>query len=193
MSIFDLKFKDMLSTELLQDLLERTQENKSKAERFKTLPLDTLNWKYAPNSWSILECLEHLNRYGDYYIPEIEKRIASSQHRPTPIFKSGWLGNYFARTMLPREKLNKMKTFTAMDPIGSKLDMDTLKKFIDQQQAIANLLHKSKEVDLIKTKTGISISKWIKLRLGDTFRVVIYHNQRHMAQAQKVLKMANGQ
>ncbi|MEZ4969481.1 MAG: DinB family protein [Flavobacteriaceae bacterium] len=183
----------MLSTELLQDLLERTQENKSKAERFKTLPLDTLNWKYAPNSWSILECLEHLNRYGDYYIPEIEKRITSSQHRPTPIFKSGWLGNYFARTMLPREKLNKMKTFTAMDPIGSKLDMDTVKKFIDQQQAIANLLNKSKEVDLIKTKTGISISKWIKLRLGDTFRVVIYHNQRHMAQAQKVLKMANGQ
>jgi hypothetical protein len=90
--------------------------------------------------------------------------------------------------MLPREKLNKMKTFKSMNPVGSELNMDTLKKFLSQQQAILNLLDKSKAVDLNKTKTGISISKWIKLRLGDTFRVVIYHNQRHIVQAERVLK-----
>ena len=162
----------MLSKDLLQDLLERTQENKNKAEGFTHLPLDILNWKSSPDSWSILECLEHLNRYGDFYIPEIEKRITTSQQRPAETFKSGWLGDYFAKTMLPRKKLNKMKTF------------------LNQQQAILNLLDKSKEVDLTNTKTGISISKWIKLRLGDTFRVVIYHNQRHMAQAERVLKEA---
>jgi hypothetical protein len=181
----------MLSKDLLQDLLERTQENKNKAEGFTHLPLEILNWKSSPDSWSILECLEHLNRYGDYYIPEIEKRITTSQQRPAENFKSGWLGDYFAKTMLPREKLNKMKTFKSMDPVGSKLNMDTLKKFLNQQQAILNLLDKSKEVDLTNTKTGISISKWIKLRLGDTFRVVIYHNQRHMAQAERVLKEAS--
>ncbi|MBU2906930.1 DinB family protein [Arenibacter algicola] len=180
----------MLSKDLLQDLLERTQENKNKAEGLKTLPSETLNWKSSPDSWSILECLEHLNRYGDFYIPEIEKRMASSQQRPAENFKSGWLGNYFAKTMLPQKKLNKMKTFKSMDPIGSTLDKEVLTKFISQQQALINLLNKSKEVDLTKTKTGISISKWIKLRLGDTFRVVIYHNQRHMAQAERVLKEA---
>lgn len=181
----------MLSKDLLQDLLDRTQEIKHKAEGFKTLPLETLDWKSSPDSWSILECLEHLNRYGDYYIPEIENRIATSQHRSAENFKSGWLGDYFAKTMLPREKLNKMKTFTSMNPVGSKQNMDTLKTFLNQQQAILNLLDKSKEVDLNKTKTGISISKWIKLRLGDTFRVVIYHNQRHMAQAERILKEAS--
>ncbi|RXM56703.1 hypothetical protein BOQ60_25350, partial [Chryseobacterium sp. CH1] len=31
-------------------------------------------------------------------------------------------------------------------------------------------------IDLEKTKTSISISKLIKLKLGDTFRFVIYHN-----------------
>ena len=180
----------MLSKDLLQDLLERTQENKNKAEGFTSLPLETLNWKSSPYSWSILECLEHLNWYGDYYIPEIEKRITSSQHKPTEIFKSGWLGNYFARTMLPKEKLNKMKAFKSMDPIGSNLNKDAIKKFLGQQHALVNLLNKSKEIDLTRTKTGISISKWIKLRLGDTFRVVIYHNQRHLVQAERVLKEA---
>ena len=187
---FAIKNKAMLSKNLLQDLLERTQEIKHKAEGFKTLPLETLNWKSSPDSWSILECLEHLNRYGDYYIPEIEKRITASQYRPAEIFKSGWLGNYFANAMLPKEKLNKMKTFTSMNPKGSRLDKAVITKFIAQQQDLINVLKLASRADLTKTKTGISISKWIKLRVGDTLRVVIYHNQRHMAQAEKVLKEA---
>lgn len=180
----------MLSKNLLQDLLERTQEIKHKAEGFKTLPLETLNWKSSPDSWSILECLEHLNRYGDYYIPEIEKRITASQYRPAEIFKSGWLGNYFANAMLPKEKLNKMKTFSSMNPKGSSLDKAVITKFFAQQQDLIIVLKLASQADLTKTKTGISISKWIKLRVGDTLRVVIYHNQRHMAQAEKVLKEA---
>ncbi len=56
---------------------------------------------------------------------------------------------------------------------------------------LLDVLDMSKKVNLTKTKTGISISKWLKLRLGDTFRVVIYHNQRHILQAKKVLKEVN--
>ena len=178
----------MRSKDLLEDLLQRTHENANKAKNFASLPLETLNWKSSPDSWSILECLEHLNRYGDYYIPEIEKRIASSQHRPSESFKSGWLGNYFANTMLPKERQSKMKTFKSMNPNGSNLKVSTVSKFIAQQQALIGLLNKSQAIDLTKTTTGISISKWIKLRLGDTFRVVIYHNQRHIVQAERVLK-----
>ena len=42
-----------------------------------------------------------------------------------------------------------------------------------------------------KTKTAISISKLIKLRLGDTFRVLIYHNERHIKQAERAIKEAS--
>jgi len=79
-----------------------------------------------------------------------------------------------------------------MNPIGSSLDKGVLNKFITQQQALINTLKLASRADPTKTKTGISISKWIKLRLGDTFRVVIYHNQRHMTQAERVLKEAGG-
>ncbi|WP_192877629.1 MULTISPECIES: DinB family protein [Arenibacter] len=181
---------EIASKDLLEDLLERSQEYKAKAEQFKTLPLETLNWKASPESWSILECLEHLNRYGDFYIPEIEKQLKASRHRPSEKFKSGWLGNYFANTMLPKEKLNKMKTFSNMNPMGSSLDKTVLITFIAQQQGLINVLKLASRADLVKTETAISISKWIKLRLGDTFRVVIYHNQRHLVQAERVLKEA---
>lgn len=46
----------------------------------------------------------------------------------------------------------------------------------------------AQQVSLNKTKTGISISTWIKLKLGDTFKVVIYHNKRHIVQALKALE-----
>lgn len=93
--------------------------------------------------------------------------------------------------MLPKEKLNKMKTIKSMNPVGSNLDKSVLDKFINQQKTLLELLKQAKKVNLTKTKTGISISKWIKLRLGDTFRVVIYHNLRHMIQAEKVVKEAS--
>jgi hypothetical protein len=50
-----------------------------------------------------------------------------------------------------------------------------------------NLLEQGKKVDLTRTRTSISISSLIKLRLGDTLRVVIYHNQRHLAQVRRIL------
>lgn len=177
----------IISEKLIQDLIERTRININQAEEFSLLPTEKLNFRAQKESWSILECFEHLNLYGDFYIPEIRKRIESSKTQPKENFKSSLLGNYFAESMLPKEKLNKMKTFKDKNPIGSKLDKSTIKRFISQQVKILNLLDKSREIDLNKTKTAISISKLIKLKIGDTFRVVVYHNERHLVQANKML------
>lgn len=149
-----------------------------------------LNPRPATGSWSALECMEHLNRYGNFYLPEIQRRIAQSPHPASAQFKSGWLGNYFAKSLLPKEKLNKMKTFSNMDPMGSELGREVLHTFIAQQEQTLALLQEAKNVDLSKTRTAISISSWIKLRLGDTFRVLIYHNQRHVVQAERALGLA---
>ena len=176
------------SDQLLNDLIDLTLKNMEEVEKFKPLSIETLNWRATPDSWSILECLEHLCLYGDFYIPEISNRIANTKQGENPVFKSGLLGNYFAKMMLPREKLNKMKTFKAMNPIGSNLNKSTLTRFITQQEQLIALLEQARKVDLNKTKTAISISKLIKLKLGDTFRVVIYHNKRHVIQANKIVR-----
>ncbi|MCK8521922.1 DinB family protein [Aquimarina sp. D1M17] len=176
--------------ELLQKLLEITRENLNSAEHLKTQTIDTLNWREHETSWSVLECIEHLNRYGDFYIPEITTKIKSATHQNSPIFKSNWLGKYFSKSVSYKEDLNKMKTFTSMNPLHSKLDIQTLDKFINQQHQIIELLDSAKSVNLDKTKTAISISKYVKLRLGDTFSVVIYHNERHIKQAERALAMA---
>ena len=175
--------------ELIEDLIERTKNNLNEAQKMSSYNLEQLNWKASTESWSVLECLEHLNRYGDFYLPEINTRIKNSSISVSDsTFKSGWLGNYFAQSMLPKEKLNKMKTFKSMNPAGSQLDKTVIKKFMDQQKEMLDLLNMARRYNLNKIKTSISISKWIKLKLGDTFRVVIYHNDRHILHAQNVIK-----
>lgn len=172
---------------LIEDLIERTKGVLNSAEQYSQLSIEELNYKANSESWSILECIEHLNLYGDFYLPEIENKIAESKTKPTTDFKSGLLGNYFAKSMLPKEKLNKMKTFKDKNPVGSDLNISSLERFIIQQKQLLDILNKARQVNLNKVKTGITIASWIKLRLGDTFRVVIYHNQRHIVQANKIL------
>lgn len=74
-----------------------------------------------------------------------------------------------------------------MNPVNSKLTKEVLTVFLSQQQTMLKLLNQARSISLNKTKTSISISKLIKLKLGETFRVVIYHNQRHLVQALKAL------
>lgn len=181
----------MNSSTLLNELREITQTNIQEVNQLLELDLEQLNYKSSSESWSILECIEHLNRYGDFYIPEITQRIKHSNHGKSDSFKTGLLGDYFAKSMLPKEKLNKMKTFKSMNPNNSQLNAGVLDTFLNQQQQLLMILDQCEQVNLTKTKTSISISKLIKLRLGDTLRVVIYHNWRHVVQAKNVVEMVS--
>ncbi len=178
---------------LIDDLVQRTKDVINDTTALQQLTFYELNWKADANQWSILECIEHLNRYGRFYLPEVRQRLenARSVAADHP-FASGWLGDYFAKLMLPREQLNKMKTLPSMNPLGSNLDQSVLTIFQRQQKEWLDLLLEARTADLTRTKTAISISRFIKLRLGDTLRVVIYHNQRHLQQAQGVQAELDG-
>lgn len=173
--------------DLISDLIERTRKNLNKAQQLHEMDPEVLNFKKSPESWSALECLEHLNYYGDFYLPEIERRIRNSHTTANPVFKAGMLGNYFANMMLPGEQMKAMKTMKSANFNGSNLSKSTVEKFIEQQKKILKLLDAARKVSLNKTRTSISIIPVVKLKLGDTLRVVIYHNDRHLAQAQRAV------
>lgn len=184
---------EFIARELLNELSEITRSNIAAAERFKTKSDEELNLRRSNESWSILECLEHLNRYGNFYIPELRKCMKSKAHiQPQIRFRSGIMGNYFANSMKLKEGSGKMKTFKSMDPIHSVLSRGVLDHFIKQQTEMLELLDDARHYNLSRIKTGISITQLLRIKLGDTFRFVIYHNQRHVVQACKVLIPGTG-
>jgi hypothetical protein len=179
----------IVASQLLQSLIEQTQAHIHYVEQLKHIPIEKLNYKIADDSWSALACIEHLNRYGDFYLPEIQKQLAIHAQPTKPYFHSGILGNYFATSMLPKAKMRKMKTFKSMNPLHTKLNKDVLDKFLNQQAEFIHLLKVAQYKSIQDIKTSISISKWIKLRLGDTFRFVINHNTRHIEQIKNILSV----
>ncbi len=172
---------------LLNELTEMCNAHLQKTRQLKTLNDQALIRRSSQQSWNILECIEHLNRYGRYYLPEINSRLQNSDAQSSRLFKSGLLGNYFAMAMLPKPASKSMNTFKEMNPLGARLNRSVLQEFENQLLEMIEILQRSKSKNLNRIKTSISISKWIKLKLGDTLRVVIYHNERHLLQALKLV------
>ncbi|WP_276373473.1 DinB family protein [Chryseolinea sp. H1M3-3] len=173
---------------LVNDLLRRIENCTNKVKQFESLSLEQLRFK-AESQWSILECLEHLNLYGDFYLVEIEKQILASPYKAgSTKFKSGLIGNYFANLMEVKDgKIKKMKSPKDKNPSNTTLTTTTISRFLKQQERLVDLLNKCRAIDLTKTKTSISLTSFIKLRLGDTLRFYTYHIERHVLQAERVL------
>ncbi|WP_375560678.1 DinB family protein [Bernardetia sp. OM2101] len=194
----------MQASKLTQNLTEEIKMVIQKAHKLQDLSNDELNFRPNTESWTILECIEHLNRYSDFYLQEIEKRIdekmdknkstnnGKSKLSQDYIFKSGFLGNYSANSMLPNSKgkkagqINKMTTFKDKNPIHSGVDRGVLETFIEDQNEFIRLLVKSQYVDWNKTKVSLTLPL-LKFNLGDTFRFVINHEIRHFIQISVIL------
>lgn len=175
---------------LIEELLSLTEKSIRSVKTFKESGTGQLNFKQSKDQWSILECIEHLNLYGDFYLPEIQKQLLENKNSsPALTFKAGLIGNYFANLMKGSNgEIKKMKAPKDKNPLNSALTITTLDRFLKQQELLKTLLNSSRSVNLNKIKISISISKMIKLKLGDTFRFYVYHVDRHIIQAEKQLR-----
>jgi DinB superfamily len=177
---------------LLAELKAHTEKIIAETEsQFATLSAEDLHQREDPKRWSIAECLEHLCRYGDYYLPAIEKAIDQAKKlkkNAKAEFHPGFLGEYFAKSMLPQSRVvsNKMRTFNDKNPLGETISPNIVDRFLTQQRQTLQLLEEAEKVDLGAVRIPVTISMFIRLKLGDVLRFVVHHNLRHLQQAHNV-------
>lgn len=138
------------------------------------------------SGWSIAQCLEHLNGYGHYYYRVIREAMkhrndASEWYKPT------WLGNYFTKMLDPDSGTRKIKTFPKHNPPSTLDAQAVVAEFIRQQEDLLMLLREAKHKNLNAIRIPTTLSKWIRMNLGDTFRFLVAHNERHIRQAKRVI------
>ncbi|MBT1686111.1 DinB family protein [Dawidia soli] len=142
--------------------------------------------------WSIAQCLEHLNRYGHFYLPAIDRALERHEgQRDAPAFTSTWLGRYFTRMMQPETGTRKIKAMKAYAPPPDLDAHAIVAEFIHQQETLLTLLARARRADLTATRVPISIASFIRLRLGDVFAFLIAHDERHVQQALRNLPVAH--
>ncbi|MBP9214797.1 MAG: DinB family protein [Chitinophagaceae bacterium] len=182
------------SQQLLNQLQEQTEQFIAQAvSNWQVLSHKQFGYKQLPEKWSANQCLQHLNSYGTYYLPAIEKAITiakTKEQQNNNQFKSGWLGNYFTNLMQPKANgslSKKMQAPKNHQPTNNSDSNLSIAEFIDQQERLLLLLEQAKEVNLNSTKVPISISPFIKLKLGDVFMFLVAHNFRHVLQANSAI------
>lgn len=175
--------------ELLTTLRNDVRQMRSRTEEYNSLTDADLNRQPAPGKWSIAQVLEHLNSYNRYYLPEIEKSLTTKLPFDAQ-FKAGWFGNYFTNMMAPKASgiTNKMSAPKNHTP-AEKLDSSkVLSEFRQGQSRLIGLLSQAEQTNIGRLRVPISISRFIKLKLGDTFRFLIAHQQRHFVQIDNIFK-----
>ena len=165
----------------VQQIIETTEQ--------EVLNLDSkiVQWKENADSWSVLECYEHLNIYNRFYNDQLEKALAKSSLPQT--FKSGWLGNYFTKLIAPTNE-KPIKTMKHVDPKGSTLTFDVIEEFLGHQRKLLQLLNLAKSKNLNPRKVSVEFFKLLKIKIGDGFRFVVAHEQRHLQQVLRTKKTA---
>lgn len=172
---------------LLDQLEEKTELLLKEAILlFQNLKEEDLLCPSATGGWSIAQCLDHLNSYGHYYLPQIEKGLAKNNpYRST--FKSSWLGAYFIRIMDPKTSKSKYKAFNGHQPSPALDAHAVVAELIRQQEQLLLFLRQAQTTDLNAVRIPLSIMKGLRLKLGDVFQFIIAHNERHVVQAKRNL------
>ena len=174
---------EQLQSDVREILLQCTALQSSKTQDLSQEP--------QPGKWSVAQVLEHLNIYARYYIHAIENSLHRNQTGPSVNFTPGWLGNYFTNLMKPTEDKtikSKMKAPANAVPSAQPDAVAMLTEFINHQHHLLNLLQIARTANLDYNRIPISLTRLIKLKLGDTFRFFIAHEQRHFLQIQNTLK-----
>jgi uncharacterized damage-inducible protein DinB len=184
--------KKINSNQLLESLQEDVRHIILQASPLQHLQNVQLQQVPEPGKWSVAQVLEHLNIYSRYYIAAIEKKLHLNQTGPNEIFTPGWLGNYFTNLMQPKNGVitKKMKAPKNAIPSPQPNGIKMLEEFMAHQHHLLNLLQIAKKTNLDYIRIPISLTQLIKLKLGDTFRFVVAHEQRHFIQIKNILEIA---
>ncbi|SOD81445.1 DinB family protein [Spirosoma fluviale] len=174
------------------DLQQRLKTVLDTVEReFSTLTDEQLRWKPAPNKWSIVECLQHLNLAERFYIRNIQHKVDKlGLIQTVPIdqtLESDLVGKALLYIVDPQGKLK----FPAPGMIRprSAADLqpaDVIGQFLDLQTLLHSMLDKAVYIDWNREKLMTIFGNWLKINLGDALRMLVAHTERHLNQAMRV-------
>ncbi len=185
----------MTTIQLIEELTRITQANLDQIKKhFSHLNEEQKNWRSDENSWSISDIFAHLNEYANYYHPTFLAKIEKTKYTepkdvfvPSPLGRSAWKSMKLGNAQNVKRKFKSPKQYNPLlhPEIVKGNDIEN---FADTQRDMLTIIERASKVNLRKVKIPISISKIVRLRLGDALLFVVYHNERHLQQALNILK-----
>jgi hypothetical protein len=153
-------------------------------------------WRAEVNSWSVAQCLDHLATTNQVYLgamkePAIHARAAGRLRRRPAL--PGFVGRWFATKMEPPVKASsKMKAPRNIKPGTSPSLADAFARFLTSQDEIWDYLRTNADLDLARIRFPNPLVPGIRFSLATGLHVITAHERRHMWQAWRVRRAAEG-
>ena len=154
-------------------------------ERFLPLSDEQKRWKPAADQWSIAEVFDHLYITGALYEGRIEGALATTLERgwKGETFRPSFTGRLFHRALTIKMRVKAPKMF---QPAQAEGELHSLQEYIEQQEALLELIRKADGYSLTRARFASPATRLLRFNLGDGIRMMVTHQKRHLAQAQRV-------
>ena len=150
---------------------------------------EPFNWKPGSKSWSIGECVVHLNTIAKGYVPAMREALTADAPRAGGPFSYGFVSRKFIEAVRPGSR--PIPTAGAMNPsnkIGaSGVDKERAMASFDRYtEAYLALCRDAEGFDLAQIKIRSPFLKLMRLPLGAFLDAMGQHANRHVQQAESV-------
>ena len=155
---------------------------------FGSLTKDQLNWKPAPERWSVAQCFEHLITSNQGFLPIIDSILKgqkqSSIWQKLPFFPGMW-GKLLIKSLDPNQA-RKMKAPKKFEPAQSDIRETIIEDFAAQQSKVIEGMKATSNLNpekIIITSPALNL---VTYSLMDAYRIIVVHERRHFQQAHRV-------
>lgn len=151
---------------------------------------EQFHWRARQDSWSVAQCLEHLNVTARLYLTSIDAGIADAIRRglyaPGP-YRYNWLGRLSVAVMEPPVRL-RVSSPNAFQPAPTRPRRDIMAAFHAYQVQYIDRLRQSSGLDLARARVSSPAVNWLRIPLGSSFAVMAAHERRHLWQAARIVE-----
>ena len=185
--------KSLAVQPLIEELMTLVQGQLDRVHSIQGISQSTLERRPRPDSWSILEILEHLNLSSGHYVRRLEEiYTGKGKLKLTEQFIPGRWGEKFTRSMLPLPDgsvANPMRTIWFFRPkAAATKGIKSLTGFEILLETQLTLLNTARSKGLDGTKVTSTLGPLFRFKPGDAFRFMIAHQQRHFLQLERALE-----
>lgn len=181
------------STELLQKFLSEAPILIDTATtQFISLTENQINWKPYEKKWSVGECLDHLvvtHKLYNSKIKELQPLFKDSDEGSFE-FKHTFSGRMILKYVDPNST-TKAKTFKVFKPSLREINTNIIGSFCEEVETMISFAEKLRGVDLTKIKISSPVTKLLRMNVGDVLLINLYHDKRHINQAEKIMMETN--
>ena len=171
-------------------LFELDDIDRSVDELTSRLTAEQLNWRAAPGTWSIGQCLEHLCLFSEIYLPAISAALVEKSASAVEELKFGWFARWFTRNFVDPSPSGKRASAPNKIVPGLRVELAVIDRLRRRNQEARELIRKAGQYDVNRIRFRNPFMPLVRFTVGTGLYIICGHERRHLLQAQHVKQAA---